>query len=71
MSNWLPMDTAPRDGSSFDVQCNTPHGKLHVVTNLHYGPKPMRDGTLILWGTHNFLSPYFTPIGWRPMEKKI
>lgn len=69
---WHEMKTAPRDGSPFDVLCVSKAGIRVIVPRLFYGHKPMRkrpDGTIddeqILWGKHNFLSPYLTPIGWR------
>lgn len=69
MTDYRPMDTAPRDGSSFDVLCKSKDGIEVEVKHLHYGPKPMdaKDFTqLILWGKHNFLSPCLIPIGWKP-----
>lgn len=62
---WQPMETAPKTGSSFDVKCRTPEGYEVVIVDLHYGPPSMGKGPLMLWGNHNFLSPYFTPIAWR------
>lgn len=66
-----PMETAPRDGTNFNVKCTTPTGVEVLVVEIHYGPKSMgkhdKSGELILWGRHNFLSTYLTPIGWRPM----
>jgi hypothetical protein len=68
--DWQPMDTAPRDGSPFDVKCETATGSRPVVENVHYGHRPMNKTKMILWGEKNFLSPYFTPIAWRPCRSK-
>ena len=67
---WTDMAAAPRDGSSFDVLCESKSGRSCVVENLHFAFPPMGRGAMILWGTQNFLSPYFTPLGWRPCEPK-
>lgn len=66
MGDFQPMETAPRDGSSFDVLYRGPSGNEGICENLHYGYPPMGRGTMILWGRCNFFSPYLTPIGWRP-----
>jgi hypothetical protein len=63
---WLPMDTAPRDGTVFDVLCKSKDGIEVIVPELKYGHAPMDKTKFILCGTHNFLSPYLTPTGWRP-----
>ena len=66
---WRPMAEAPRDGSAFDCLVESKAG-TRVTAVLHYGYKPMRDRgkpEMILWGRHNFLSSFLTPIGWRPL----
>lgn len=63
---WLPMNTAPRDGTTFDVLCRSQHNIEVVVPELKFGHAPMDRTKLILWGSQNFLSPYLTPLGWRP-----
>lgn len=68
---WRRMETAPRDGSSFDVLCVSKDGVKVEVKDLHYAPRPMNakdHSDLILWGSHQFLSRYLTPIGWKPTE---
>lgn len=61
---WKVLATAPRDGSKFDLMCNTPEGKPHVVKNIKYGHAPMDKTKMVLWGDQNILSPYFTPMAW-------
>lgn len=71
--DWLPMSDAPRDGSSFDVLCVGKGGTKVIARDLHYGHRPMGTRSLksmILWGKHNFLSPYLTPIGWKPLTAR-
>lgn len=63
---WREMADAPRNGGSFDVLCRHEQGREFVVPNLHYAFPPMGRGEMILWGTQNFLSPYLTPLKWRP-----
>jgi len=67
---WKEMTAAPRDGSSFDVLCESKEGIAIVVKNLHFAWPPMGRGEMILWGTQNFLSPYLTPQGWRAPERE-
>lgn len=70
MAEWKPMATAPRTGSSFDVKCVSKDGVEKVIENLHYAYPPMGRGEMILWGAQNFLSPYMTPLAWRPRAAK-
>lgn len=60
------MATAPRDGTVFDVLCRSQDGIEIVVPELKFAHAPMDKSKLILWGKQNFLSPYLTPLGWRP-----
>lgn len=72
-SEWQPMETSPRDGSKFDVLCKSEAGVEIAVAEIHWGYKPMDakgKGDMILWGKHNFLSPYLTAIGWKPRIPK-
>lgn len=76
MTDWQPMDTAPRDGTMLDVVVVGPSGNEIIVPKLFYGHKAMRkrpDGTIdetpILWGKQNALSSYLTPIRWRLHEE--
>jgi len=66
---WHPMETAPRDGTVFDVLCKSPRGIEVVVPELKYAHAPMDKSKFILWGAKNFLSPYLTPIGWKPRRE--
>lgn len=68
MSEWRPMEEAPRDGKVFDVLCRSKDGVEIVVKELKYAHAPMNKKKLILWGTQNFLSPYLEPIGWKDRD---
>jgi hypothetical protein len=62
---WQSMKTHPRDGSQFSVLYECKAGLLGVVDNLFWGDKLMGRGRM-LRGTQNRLSPYLTPLAWRP-----
>lgn len=63
--DWKDLSTAPRNGSKFDVLCETADGGHHVCKDLLYGQPLMgRHDELILRGTQNKLSSYFTPLKW-------
>lgn len=65
----MDMESAPRDGTDIDVVCVSEAGNKIVVPKLHYAHAPMDKAVMILWGNNNFLSPYLTPIGWKPSEE--
>ena len=62
--DWKELNIDQRDATKFDVLCNTPTGKPHVVKSVKYGHAPMDRHTMVLWGDQNILSPYFTPLKW-------
>jgi hypothetical protein len=66
MSDWQDISTAPKDGSSFDVEFQSTTGLIVVVSKLHYGHDPTDKTKMILWGNCNFLSPLpdLTPLRW-------
>ncbi len=68
MSEWKPIETAPKDGTVFDVLCRSKDGVEITVPELKYGHAPMDKSRMILWGSQNFLSPYLEPISWRPRD---
>lgn len=63
--DWQSMETAPKDGTTFDVLCKSKDGVEVVVPELKYGHAPMDKTKFVLWGTKNMLSSYLTPIGWK------
>ena len=65
-AEWKDMASAPRDGTIFDVLCRSKDNVEIVVPGLKFAHAPMDKTRLILWGTTNFLSPYLTPLGWKP-----
>lgn len=67
---WFKMDTAPRDGTVFDLLCKSKENVEVIVPNIKYGHAPMDKTRLVLWGNQNMLSSYLEPLGWRPATKK-
>jgi len=59
------MSTFPKDGTACDVVCKYET----VAEEIRWSRSPM-DGTSRLVGKVNPLSPYLTPVGWRPRVKK-
>lgn len=68
MSEWQPIDTAPKDGTQFDLWTVGPSGGPgNRIPNAKYA-KGM-NGEWELWGMHNKVSPYLTPTHWQPLPK--